>query len=58
MNLNEIANEFPYSNRVQFSRVKISEFLPVIWYRLAQIYKSEILSPTGLSGEKKNFGLH
>ena len=39
MNLNEIANEFPDSNKVQFSGVKISEFLSVIWYRLAQIYK-------------------
>ena len=38
MNLNEIVNEFPDSNKVQFSGVKISEFLPVIWYRLAQIY--------------------
>ena len=38
MNLNEIANEFPDSNKVQLSRVKIGEFLPVIWYRLAQIY--------------------
>ena len=30
MNLNEIANEFPDSNKIQFSGVKISEFLPVI----------------------------
>ena len=38
MNLNEIANELPDSNKVQFSGVKINEFLPVIWYRLAQVY--------------------
>ena len=38
MNLNEIAKEFPDSNKIQFSGVKISGFLPVIWYRLAQIY--------------------
>ena len=38
MNLNEIANELPDSNKVQFSGAKINEFLPVIWYRLAQIY--------------------
>ena len=39
MNLNEIANEFPDCNKVQFSEVKISEFLPVIWCRLSQIYQ-------------------
>ena len=39
MNLNEIANEFPDSSKVQFSGVKISEFLPVICYRLTQIYQ-------------------
>ena len=38
MNLNEIANKLPDFNKVQFSGVKISEFLPVIWYRLAQVY--------------------
>ena len=38
MNLNEIANELPDSNKVQFSVVKINEFLPVIWHRLAQVY--------------------
>ena len=35
MNLNEIANELPDSNKVQFFGVKINEVLPVIWYRLA-----------------------
>ena len=30
MNLNEIANELPHFNKVQFSGVKINEFLPVI----------------------------
>ena len=38
MNLNEIANELPDFNKVQFSGVKINESLPVIWYRLAQVY--------------------
>ena len=38
MNLNEIANKLSDSNKVQFSGVKINEFLPVIWYRLAQVY--------------------
>ena len=37
MNLNEIANELPDSNKVKFSGVEINEFLPVIWYRLAQV---------------------
>ena len=39
MNLNEISNELPNSNKVQFSGVKINECLPVIWYRLAQVYR-------------------
>ena len=38
MNLNEIANELPDSNKVQFPGVKINKFLQVIWYRLAQVY--------------------
>ena len=38
MNLNEIANELPDSSKVQFSGVKINEFLLVIWYILAQVY--------------------
>ena len=37
MNLNEISNELPDFNNVLFSGVKINEFLPVIWYRLAQV---------------------
>ena len=38
MNFNEITNKLPDFNKVQFSVVKIHEFLPVIWYRLAQVY--------------------
>ena len=30
MSLNEIVNELPHSNKVQFSGVKRNEFLPVI----------------------------
>ena len=41
MNLNEIANEFPDSNKVQFSGTDSLKYI-----------KSEILSPTGLSGKK------
>ena len=38
MNLNKIANELPDCNKVQFSGVKINDFLPVIWYKLARVY--------------------